>query len=593
MGHMLGSSCSSCCGDECCSFGTLPESVSVSLSGPAGEQEQGPNLLTLVFSSCFGSGAGGSATAPGGEPGIDGGAIFAVSLTEAGSGYAKLGRVAPTLTITGGGEGATFTPTLESTNDECGVPTWKIASVSVSGGSGYADGEGLTVTVAAGDTTVTTASLSLSTERSEPEVTATVSGGSDAELSVNLATADSQVWSVDSVSVDQGGSGYTDFTPVTFEVATGDIENAPATAYVRTNREEPTVSASVQGDGTGATLQVNLTKDLFDDFWYVSGITVTNGGSGYTDGDLVTATTSDQEDFGLYAEAVVTGGVVTGVTIYYGGAYYRDGGVIQSVDVFYGGEYYRETPDAVTVNNGGKYYREGPDEPPYVAEVSVTVRQGWPGGLGSGATFAATVDSDTSSETFGQITSIELTNGGSGYLGWQWIYSCDCDWVYAAEEPTDHVVIAHRLPPLSAPYILRPCVYAGSRCQPPDIQPCDPADPPPEPPPEPPPPSPPLGACWVPGGSFGGAGGLSCSLRTQGECQAIGGTWSGPGTACPPPPDPDPPDPDPPESLGACTYISRSQFGGSIFEEEVCELKTAAGCANVNGVFSGAGTQCQ
>jgi hypothetical protein len=470
MGHMLGSSCSACCSPQgtCpCLDGQLPNTVTVAFAGQEGQKEQGPPLLELRFSSCFGSGATGFAMAPGGvdtkQEAYNVGPISSVQLTNAGMGYAILGRVPPTLSVTGVGQGAVFTPTLEMVDSECGVPTWKIASVSVAGGSGYVDNEVLTVATAAGDTIAENASLSLSTKRAAPSVTASVSGGIGAELLVTTTTSNSQEWGVAAVSVVQGGSGYTDFSPVTFAAAPGDDVAASATAIARTNRQEPVVSAAVQGTGEGAALQVTLTKYGFEDSWYVSGITVIDGGSGYTDGDPVIATTDDQELWGMFAEAIVTNGEITGVTIYDGGAYYREGGVIQSIEIFYGGEYYRQVPESVTVNNGGKYFRSDPQAQAYVSLVEVSVLQGFPGGDGSGAVITAVVDSEPSSSAFGRIASLQILSGGDGYLGWVWRHDCSCQWRYAGNDivPT-HTVVAWR--------DLRwwgggdPCRYVAPRC---------------------------------------------------------------------------------------------------------------------------------
>jgi hypothetical protein len=469
MGYMLGSSCNSCCADQdqgpCpCLEGQLPDTVTVTLSGPQGTKEQGPPLLLLRFAGCFGSGGGGVAIAPGGVPEEDIGPISDATVTDGGSGYAKLGRVAPTLTITGGsGEGATFTPTLESTNDDCGVPTWEIASVAASGGSGYQDNDSLTVSAAEGDTTVREASITLNTVRAQPEVTATVSGGEGAVLSVALATDDSEDWYVDSVTVVEGGSGYAEAAAVTFEAAERDVVVFEATAVVRTNRIEPSVSAEVfSSGGSGAVLEVTLTQS--GDVWTVSAIAVINGGSNYSNGDIVYSMTSDEELDSLFGLAVVTNGAITSVTIDRGGEFYRGGGIIESIELTFGGIYYRESAGSVTVQNGGKYYREDPAEQPYVASVSVSVLQGWPGKLGSGATLTATVDSDTASETFGQIASVAVTNGGSDYLGWRWIYSCDCDWIYGEEPPQDHTVVAWRDLRFFRTFEGSPCLYYSPRC---------------------------------------------------------------------------------------------------------------------------------
>jgi hypothetical protein len=379
MGHMLGSSCNSCCTDQgpCpCLEGQLPDTVTVTLSGPQGTKEQGPPLLPLRFAACFGSGAEGFATAPGGVPEEDIGPISDATVTDGGSGYAKLGRVAPTLTITGGsGEGATFTPTLESTNDDCGVPTWKIDSVTATGGTGgYQNGDSLSVSVAEGEFEVTGASLTLNVSKSEPVVEAAVSTGTGAQLEVFLAGDETSGWIVSFVSVIDPGSGYEDQEVVVFTILGDGIEAQQAEAEIGTNQ----------------------------------------------DGEIV------------------------------------------FVSVLNVGEYYIENL-SVSVQRGGKYYAEDASISPYVASVSVSVLQGWPGNIGSGATFTATVDSDTASETFGQITSVAVTNGGSGYLGWRWIYSCDCDWIYGEEPPQDHTVVAWR--------DLRsfdgdPCSYLAPRCYP-------------------------------------------------------------------------------------------------------------------------------
>ena len=573
MGHMLGSSCNSCCGpnDPCCVTGQLPDTVTVTLSGPQGTKEQGPPLLDLVFKACFGSGAQGVALAPGGDPETDTGPVSGTTLTKAGSGYAKLGRIAPTLTVTGDGDGATFTPTLASVNDACGVPTWKITSVAISGdGTGYTNNEELTISAATGDTTQTKATLVLTTEKVEPTITADVDGGVGAELSVTLDTSTPGEWFVDSVAVDDGGSGYTDGASVTFSTAAGDTTATKASGTIYNIREEPELTLSLSPTSTGSGASLTATLEAGEDFggrhiWYVSKIAVPSPGGGYEQDESVFASTLDREpsplwatvttrneepdvtvqwqlsegsagsgavfavtlsqttdengkdvwaisgvdvvsageefteddtlavavnagteiapaefeftldeDGGFVSVSVSDGGqyaivgLIDSVNIYDGGQYFRDTGVINSVDVISGGVYYREQPLSVSVSNGGAYYREDPDEEPYVADVTVSIRQGWPGGGGAGAEIEATVDDDTSSETFGEVMSLDVTTEGDGYLGWTWVYSCDCDWVYGEDPPQDHTVVAWRdrgffgESPLAS--LGGPCVYVAPRC---------------------------------------------------------------------------------------------------------------------------------
>jgi len=500
-------------------------------------------LITLSLSSCFGSGATAEVTAPVGYERADRGPITAAGASP-GSGYAKLARVAPTLTVSGGsGAGLTVTPTLASTNDACGIPTWKIASVTFSGGTGYANGETLTVSTKAGDTTKAGAVLTVQTDpRSQPTLTASVSGGTGATLTPTLASngGSPQTWGVASVSVSGSTSGYTDGAAVTFSYGANVTEQAAAVATIKTARATPTITASVSG-GSGASLTVTLSQSPTTPsdtaLWHVDSVTVADGGTGYTDGDAVTFTVTDGEQvtaasgtiatdagrenpnltpyvwgvngttggsgavlsatmvsneddpetWGVAAINVIDGGsgyeageyfwysefgtgfasippyylvetdgwlitsvdgngAITGVGLDgYGGIgkFYKatGNGVIQSVTITGGGDYYKATtsiarvvvtnggqyyyytgiPTGVTVTSGGAYYREDASLPPYVADVTVTINQLMPS-EGTGAELSAVIDTDTGSATFGQITGINIDNAGDGYLAQRTAY---------------------------------------------------------------------------------------------------------------------------------------------------------------------------
>lgn len=433
---MLGAPCSPCC-DPCgCPAGeSLPEAVTVAFSGLTKSANYVENLLGLKVSACYGTGATGTVSSKGGKP-DEGFPIDSVTLTSGGSGYAKLGRVAPTLTITGSGTGATFTPTFESKNDACGIPTWSIKSVSASGGSGYQYGEELTVTVASGSTQVAAAAITLQTTRQQPTLTASASGGSGASLSVSIAANGTtpETWGVSSVSVTNGGTGYPATGSVTFTKATGDIEEQAASATFYSGRVAPTVTVAVGGSGSGAVLSGTLSSSTGWDgktYWYISGISITNGGSGYSENDPVNATVTDgvsgEYSYFYALVSVDGGGVVTGVTVYDGGEFYKSNGIIASVEIDYygGGSYYKEGPaSAVIVNDGGQYYREDSSASPYVAGITVSVTQGAPSD-GEGAEITATVDANTSSPNFGKITGLTLDDGGDGYLAWSWTLT-DC-----------------------------------------------------------------------------------------------------------------------------------------------------------------------
>jgi hypothetical protein len=439
IGIMLGSSCSPCCGPgPCnqCTEGELPNTLTVAFSGLA-DKAAGPDLISLSFSACYGSGASAKVTAPGGDPDTDKGPIGAVELTDGGSGYAKLGRVAPTLTISGGsGTGATFTPTLTKSDDACGVPSWSLSSVSVSGGTGYVDGESLTITVASGDTEEEAATAIVATSRSQPTLTASAPGGSGATFSISYTANGTtpETWGVSSVSVTDGGSGYSDGDPVTFSLGTDDVAETEAVAYIYTVRDEPTLTIGVESTGgSGAVLTPTLSAISGGDIngrpiWGVASIAIDDGGSGYAVGDQLTATPTDGEGGGIWYEvsSVDGSGAITAVTGYNGGEFFKDTGEIDIVQINYLGEgsYYKTGAlSGVTVTNGGVYYREDASASPYVADVTVTISQVAPSD-GTGAEISATVGSTPGSATFGKITGLTIDDGGDGYLAHELFDTC-------------------------------------------------------------------------------------------------------------------------------------------------------------------------
>jgi hypothetical protein len=102
------------------------------------------------------------------------------------------------------------------------------------------------------------------------------------------------------------------------------------------------------------------------------------------------------------------------MTIYSGGSYYRSTGVIESVSIDWGGEYFKSTGviTSVVVEYGGAYFVSTSTGTSEVDTPTVTIGSN----AGEGATATATVDGVVGSATFGQITGISLTSGGSGYL---------------------------------------------------------------------------------------------------------------------------------------------------------------------------------
>lgn len=431
--------CNTCCGVPCsaCTQGSLPDTLTVALSGIP-ETTPGPDLATLTFSSCYGGGASGSVTAPGqsavgGNPADDRGPITAVSLTDGGGGYARLGRTAPTVTVTGtshSGTGAAFDVTLAQSQDSCGLDLWAVSKVTITGGEGYIEGEELTFSIAEGDTQETAAIATIQFARVAPTVTVTGTSGSGSGATFDVTLAQSQgtdgrdQWAVSKVTM-TGGTGYETFDTLTFGIAEGDTEDQAASAQLAIGRAAPTLT--LPGNATGT---VSMQPSGFGDGTYaVSAVTVTSGGSGYTDGEYLffDKAADDVTVFNATAIARVNAqtGALESVELGQGGSYYKDDPDAREVFVIGGGVYYREDQNSKTVgvSNGGVYYREDASLPPYVADVTVTINQTSPSD-GDGAVITAQVEDDTGSPDFGKVVGLAIENGGDGYLAHELFASC-------------------------------------------------------------------------------------------------------------------------------------------------------------------------
>lgn len=465
VGFMLGSQCSPCCGCSACTQGQLPDTLTVTFNGLA-DKTQGPDLITLSFSSCYGTGAVANVTAPGGDPATDKGPIGTVSLTSGGSGYARLGRVAPTLTVSGGsGTGATFTPTLDTSQDGCKLDLWALKSVAVTGGKDYVDGESLTITVATGDTDEQSATAVVRTQREEP--TLTLDG--TATATIDYTDLGGGSWSVASLTITNGGSGYIDGDALSFTLGSGDVQVSAANVIARTNRLEPTLDVYVYNSaGTGASLTPTLNPTTgFDgrDVWEIASLAISAAGSGYSVGDYIFATVTAGQSDGIEFIATVASingsGGITGVTITQGGLYFLSGDVLVGADIASGGLYYKDTGEmaSVEVTGGGVYYREDASVAPYVADVTVSISQAAPS-AGSGAILSVEIDDDTGSATFGQIAALNIDDGGDDYLAWQWRNSPCCGSYYNGMS----VVVKRDNHSIGILNLSEPCRYIHRMC---------------------------------------------------------------------------------------------------------------------------------
>jgi hypothetical protein len=359
-----------CCEQQCdCSSAGFEPAI-------ASDAERG--LVWLEFSACIGDGAVGTVDAPAATSPCDfeglAGPITGVTLTNGGGGYARLGRVAPTISPSvSGGSGATFSVALEEKSeflgDEClPVPYWEVDSVAVTAaGSGYSDGAAVTFTAAAGDTTIESAAGRAYVEIDEP---------------------------VEQFSITSSGSGA---------VLEAVWQALPDTDWLDSRTPDP---CPAPPKTTYRLMSVN----------------VVSGGSGYSQFDLIEITFASPADgvvapFGaafIDVDSVDGNGAITGVFVAP-----DDGNFIAGPAGRYAGS---ETDRLASVvvnscvaNGQGHYYREDSSVPPYVADVAVTVQQEEPS-TGVGAVVTAEVDDDTASATFGHVISLTLVDGGTEYL---------------------------------------------------------------------------------------------------------------------------------------------------------------------------------
>jgi hypothetical protein len=448
MGYMLGSSCSACCescaGDACESGGgNLPATVTATF-GAIPNTVEVPLVSLSITSQCDPDESGvipanGVATGTIGDPNEDGypesflGPLTGATVTDGGSGFATLARVQPVLTVSGSAEGGIFTVTLAETVDECGLPAWEIASVKATGELGeYVEDELLTVSIGENDTELAQAELYFAASRSEPTVTAGAATGTGATFNVTLARAGflPATWQVASVSV-SGGTGYVNDQEVTFSVASGDTEDTAAEAKLLTKLDPPEGAFSITTTtGSGATFappefEVILSGNNARRFSVAGsdrpgGVAsyLTDDGTGYQVGDtvgIILTNGTEHVAFRAEVDSVGDNGEIIDAFFVEEGVYSLDTGVPESVVVTTAGVYYRAEDSNVHVDFPGLYYGEDADLPRVAYPTTVTITQESPS-VGTGAAYSANVDLNPNSETYGQVTSLTLDNGGDDYM---------------------------------------------------------------------------------------------------------------------------------------------------------------------------------
>lgn len=233
---------------------TVPESAEVTLQATGVTEEDPPNAkndgvltgATVVKAGKFYL-----------QHDYDGmpGPIKLVQLVSGGSKYARLGREQPSLTITGNGSGATFSPTFKAKQDGCKLDYWQVESLSIGGGGGsdYTDASPLTISLATSNDKSDAAAAATVYTREEPTVDAEAQSkvGSGATFSVTLTKGESlpRTWAVSSISVSSGGSKYPASVPLSFTVAGDGTKISDAAATATANEDGVIESVSVSSGG--------------------------------------------------------------------------------------------------------------------------------------------------------------------------------------------------------------------------------------------------------------------------------------------------------------------------------------------------------
>jgi len=354
--------------------------------GPATCEDCNPECCPVVITgTCFGSGANASIVAD-----DESGTITEILLTRPGGGYAKFGRVQPTLVVSGAS--ASFLLSPRTGQFPCELPYWTIDYIFIP---------------------------------------------PDSALRLFYKEGSHRIY--------PGGPGviWTEAAHVIMHVET----------IAPTLLNPLVITASVRGgSGSGAVLTPILTEFISEDegdprfeipstvgerFWTISSIEITNPGSGYTPFDPSTLEGDFFQDTYQYEN-----GPWPSSGVQYGANFYPFFGWVESVDenggitavtiyepppptppvrsqtlaplTRYGGVFYDRVITGVTVLCGGRYYAEDPSVPPYVSPVTVSIscRSGV---TGTNAVIEAVVDDDTASETFGEIAELVIENGGIGY----------------------------------------------------------------------------------------------------------------------------------------------------------------------------------
>jgi phage tail sheath protein FI len=348
------------------------------------------------------------------EANVSNGQIISIDVIAPGANYTS-----PTITITGGnGTGATATVTTVDVQEPGGIQPTASAVLSggaitainlSSAGSGYTTAPTVAIVTATGDFgTGATATAVLSgsgltgitvgstgSNYTSPTVSFTGGGGTGAEASAVLAGP------VSSITLINAGSGYT--TSPTVTITGGGGSGATATATTDGN---VITSISIVSGGAGYTSEPTVTitggggsgavADSVVNYNIISSITITSAGSGYTTAPTVVITDST----GTGADATATIGTSS----------------IASISIANGGTGYKNTPTVTITGGGGSGATVGSVTVGASSVTGITVIEG---GTGLSAPPAILIEDAPSQNGVTAIATANITTAGVAILNGQ------------------------------------------------------------------------------------------------------------------------------------------------------------------------------
>ena len=253
--------------------------------------------------------------------------------------------------------------------------------------------------------------------RSTPTLTGTV-GGDEVSLTTSQHVDDLGLdyWRIDKAS--GKANPVNEGTLVTITGGAGDVLEIPGLVVAHT-RQEPTVVAlppsdldpalEIQEAAFTVTLQKSPPASIAIDqvpfflsqsaYWYVVAVAIDEPGSGYPHVVRLEFETDDTE---VKPAAAL--------------AYSNDLGEIVSIALETEGQYFKASDEVqeYTIAREGVHYHQDPALPPYSSDPTVSLTQ-LPPSTGTDAEIVVSVNLDTASPNFGQLSHATVTKGGSNY----------------------------------------------------------------------------------------------------------------------------------------------------------------------------------